>query len=165
MKKTAIFFGSTTGTTEDVANRLAKMISADVYNVKDNPADKFPEYDVLILGTSTWGIGELQDDWYDFLPNLEKADLSNKKVAIFGVGDSMGYPDSFVDAMRILYDIVVEKGCEIVGMTKTDGYDFDFSTSVLNDRFVGLAIDEDNENSMTEERLTNWVEQLKAELK
>lgn len=165
MKKTAIFFGSTTGTTEDVANRLAKMISADVYNVKDNPVNKFPEYDVLILGTSTWGIGELQDDWCDFLPNLEKADLSNKKVAIFGVGDSMGYPDSFVDAMRILYDIVVEKGCEIVGMTKTDGYDFDFSTSVLNDRFVGLTIDEDNESSMTEERLTNWVEQLKAELK
>lgn len=163
MKKIAIFFGSTTGTTEYIANRLAELLSADIYNVADNPADKISEYNNLIFGTSTWGIGDLQDDWQDFLPNIKNADLSGKCIALFGTGDSLSYPDSFTDGMGILYEEIVDKGCKIIGSAEPADYTFDTSRAVQNDKFVGLALDEDNESSKTEERLLKWIEQIKNE--
>ena len=67
---TGIFFGSTMGTTEAVAADIAKQLGvadADVHNVADTPAGEVQKYDLLVLGSSTWGAGELQDDWYGFL--------------------------------------------------------------------------------------------------
>ena len=85
-----IFFGSTTGTTEELAGKIAERLNvaaSDVHNVGETQADAVAPYDVLLLGTSTWGDGELQDDWYDFLDALKKQDLSGKKVGLFGCGD------------------------------------------------------------------------------
>ena len=62
-----IFFGSTTGTTEAAAGDIARRLgvaAADLHNVADTPADEVDRYDLLLLGSSTWGCGELQDDWY-----------------------------------------------------------------------------------------------------
>lgn len=90
MKKFGIFFGSSTGTTEEVAHKIAgllKIDSADVHNVATTAPDAVADYEVLLLGSSTWGSGELQDDWYDFLTGLEALDLKGKKIAIFGLGD------------------------------------------------------------------------------
>mgnify|MGYP000379341182 CR=1 FL=1 len=87
---TGIFFGSTMGTTEAVAADIAKQLGvadADVHNVADKPAGEVQKYDLLVLGSSTWGAGELQDDWYGFLAQLKAQDLSGKKVALFGCGD------------------------------------------------------------------------------
>ena len=92
---TGIFFGSTMGTTEAVAADIAKQLGvadADVHNVADTPAGEVQKYDLLVLGSSTWGAGELQDDWYGFLDQLKAQDLSGKKVALFGCGDSGSYP-------------------------------------------------------------------------
>ena len=71
---TGIFFGSTMGTTEAVAADIAKQLGvadADVHNVADTPAGEVQKYDLLVLGSSTWGAGELQDDWYGFLDQLK----------------------------------------------------------------------------------------------
>ena len=68
MKKTGIFYGSTTGTTESVARLIAEKLGvspADVHDVSKLDAALAESYEALILGTSTWGDGELQDDWYD----------------------------------------------------------------------------------------------------
>ena len=68
MKKTGVFYGSSTGTCEELANQIAEKLgvsSTDVHSVDKMTADKIKEYEVLVLGTSTWGDGELQDDWYD----------------------------------------------------------------------------------------------------
>ena len=84
MKKTGVFYGSSTGTCEDIAGRIAVRLgvdSADVHNVADLTADMIAGYDVLVLGSSTWGCGELQDDWYDALELLRKTGLQGKSVA------------------------------------------------------------------------------------
>ncbi len=164
MKKTAIFYGSSMGTTEEIANKIGELLGADVFNVADNPIDEIDNYDNLILGTSTSGVGELQEDWEDFLSDFEQIDLTGKTVALFGLGDGSSFPDSFCEGMFQLYETVSEKECKIVGFTDAEGYEFDESMAVVDDKFVGLALDEDNQPSLTDERIEKWIEQIKKDL-
>ena len=90
MKKTIVVFGSTTGMTEEVAGKIADKLGTQAINVTDFTADTIAENENLVLGSSTWGAGDLQDDWYDGVSLLQGSDLSGKTVAIFGVGDSEG---------------------------------------------------------------------------
>ena len=166
MKKTAIFYGSSSGTTEDIAGRLAGKLgidSSDVYNVGEASVNDTAAYEVLLLGSSTWGVGDLQDDWEGFLPKLKKADLSGKAVAIFGVGDSSSYSDSFCDAIGLIYKELQGTGCTFCGSVSSDGYSYDDSIALIDGKFVGLPIDEDNESNETDGRLDRWIEQLKGE--
>ncbi len=105
-------------------------------------------------------VGDLQDDWEILLPKVEKLDFSGKKVAIFGLGDSASFSTSFAGGMYVIYKALKNK-VEIVGSVSTDGYTFDDSEAIVNDRFVGLALDEDNEYNETEARIAKWVEELK----
>ena len=91
MKKTIVVYGSSTGTCESIANTIAEKLGVEAINVSDFSAEVVAENDNLILGSSTWGAGELQDDWYDGINVLKGADLSGKTVAIFGCGDSESY--------------------------------------------------------------------------
>ena len=105
MKKIGIFYGSTTGTTEAVAEQIASHLgggSSEVYNVGNTDAKVAEEYELLILGSSTWGSGELQDDWYDFLEQLAGKNLSGKKIALFGCGDAMSFGNTFCYAVGII---------------------------------------------------------------
>ncbi len=162
MSNTAIFYGSSTGNTESVAQQIAELLGAEAFDVADSPADKLAEFDNLIFGTSTWGIGDLQDDWESFIDEVESADLNGKTVALFGLGDSGSYADSFVEGMAKIYEVVKEKGCKIVGAVDTDGYEHESSEAVVDGKFVGLAIDEENQGDLTEERVANWVESIKG---
>lgn len=157
--RTGIFFGSTTGVTEDVCKKVAKLLDADIFEASE--IDKVDNYDFLIFATSTWGMGDLQDSWLDAIDSLKNKNLSNKKVALIGVGDQMGFSDTFVNGMGTIYDVVSELGCNIVGRTSTDGYDHSDSTAVRDGEFVGLAIDENNQSDLTDERIAKWVESVK----
>ena len=163
MNKIAILYGSTTGNTEAVAKKISSLLNADLFNVADGPAEIHEKYDILILGASTWGFGDLQDDWEEFLPTLESANLQGKIIAIFGLGDADNYPDSFVDGIGTIYNAIEGKGCKIVGFTPVSEFSFEKSTAVIGDQFVGLPLDEDNESSLSEGRIRNWIEQLKKE--
>lgn len=168
MKKTGIFYGSSTGTCEDLANQIADKMgvaASDVYSADKLSADLVKEYDLLILGTSTWGDGELQDDWYDGIKVLKSADLSFKSIALFGCGDSESYCDTFCDGMGILYEDLKDSGCSFIGnKVGTDGYSFSSSIAVVNSAFVGLALDEVNESDKTAERIDNWTAELKKHI-
>ena len=107
-------------------------------------------YDALILGTSTWGDGELQDDWYDGIKVLKNANLSGKTIALFGCGDSESYSDTFCDGMGILFEDLKDSYASSVAAT--DG------------KFVGLALDDVNESDRTDARVSAWTEMLKADL-
>jgi len=118
-------------------------------------------YSNLILGTSTWGDGELQDDWDNFMPELKKADLKGKTVALFGLGNASFYPDTFVNALGKLSVAIKEKGCSVVGQVAKDGYTFEASLALGDDdRFVGLPLDVENEDALTDSRLKVWVESI-----
>ncbi|MCR6632355.1 MAG: flavodoxin FldA [Magnetospirillum sp.] len=155
-----VIYGSDGGGTKAVASRIAAKLKGQAVDIrKAKPAD-FENCDLLVLGSPTYGLGELQCDWEDHIGKLDEVNLEGKAVALFGTGDQMTYPDSFVDAIGILYDRVVEKGARVVGFTDTEGYDFTGSVAVRDGRFVGLALDEDNQSSQTERRITAWTNQL-----
>lgn len=163
MDKTAIIFGSTTGMTEDIANRIASLLNItkdNMYEVANITPEIISQYDIMLLGSSTWGSGELQDDWYDGVEVLKKSDLNGKKISFFGTGDSDSYPDTFCDAMGIIYKEIESSGAIFIGQVDTSEYTFDDSVSIVNGKFVGLALDETNESNKTDERISRWIKSL-----
>lgn len=164
MNKTIVIYGSSTGTCEAIAEKIASKLGVDVLNVQDLTADIIAENQNLILGTSTWGAGELQDDWYDGLNLLKSADLGGKVVALFGCGDAESYSDTFVGGMGELYDGIKASGARFVGEVATDGYTFDDSSAVVDGHFVGLALDDVNEDDKTDDRIDSWIAQISPNL-
>lgn len=164
MKKIGIYFGSSTGNTEDIAKTIGQKLNTEAVHDVAKTTPDFSGYDVLILGTSTWGIGDLQDDWEDFAAKIQKADISGKKIALFGCGDSSSYSDSFCDGMGKIYNALQNKGCTFIGKIPTNGYFFQSSEAVVDGVFVGLALDVDNESNQTEARINSWIEQLLSEI-
>lgn len=161
MSKIAIVYGTSTGVTESVSEKIKKALgNADVFDVAKISSDNLNDYDFLLLGASTTGYGDLQDDWDAFLPELESFDFTGKKVALFGLGDSASYPDTFVNGMGTIYEAIKDKA-EIVGSVDTDGYTYDDSTAIVDGKFVGLPLDDDNEFDQTDERLAKWLDSLK----
>lgn len=163
MSNTAVFFGSSTGNTEAAAKQIAEKLDAEIFDVSENPGAEIANFENLVFGTSTWGIGDLQDDWDGFISDVENADLNGKTVAIFGCGDAESYADSFVDGIGKIYKAVKEKDCKVVGFVDTDGYDYDFSEAEVDGKFCGLPIDEDNQDDLSDERINAWIETIKAE--
>lgn len=163
MAKVGIFYGSTTGVTEDIANRIAEKIDgAEVFNIDGN-VEELENYDVLLLGTSTWGFGDLQDDWQAVLDDLANLNLAGKKVAYFGSGDQGTFSDTFMDGMAIINEEISKTGATVIGNTSIEGYEFNESRAVEGDKFLGLALDEVNQSDLTDERIDAWVEQIKKE--
>ncbi|MFA8450852.1 MAG: flavodoxin [Bacteroidales bacterium] len=167
MASIGIFFGSTTGNTEAVANKIEDALDnyeTEVINVADASAEDLQRFDYIILGASTWGIGELQDDMDEFLPKLETS-MYGKKAAIFGLGDAEEYPDSFADSIGCLYDVINDKA-EVVGKFPTTGYNYSSSAAEIDEgTFAGLPLDEDNESKHTDKRIKKWVALLNEEFK
>lgn len=161
MSKIAIVYGSSTGATQEVANKIQAHFDGSVLlDAADVSADELTQYDFLIFGASTTGVGDLQDDWDVLLPKVEKLDLKGKKVALFGLGDSASFSTSFASSMAVIHKALKDK-VEFVGAVSTDGYTYDDSDAVIGDEFVGLALDEDNEYDETDGRIAAWVEKLK----
>lgn len=164
MSKTIVVYGSSTGTCEAIAEKIASRLSAEALNVQELTADTVAANDNLILGTSTWGAGELQDDWYDGIKVLQSADLSGKTIALFGCGDCESYGDTFVGGIGELYAAMKDSGAKIVGAVSTDGYTFDDSAAVVDGQFVGLALDDVNEDDKTDGRIDAWIAQISPNL-
>ncbi len=164
MEKIAIFYGSSTGNTEKVAEKIKQAFGGEAIslNVDDAHSKDLEKFPYLIFGTSTWEIGDMQDDWQEFIAVVDKTDLSKKKVALFGLGDQELYPDSFADGVGRIYDHIAGK-TTIVGRWPLTGYDFEESDAVRDGDFVGLIIDEENQKNLTSERISQWVALLKNE--
>lgn len=167
MEKIGIFYGSTEGNTERVVTQIQQSLGGDsvaiLHNVNSATADDMQEYTNLILACPTWEIGQLQEDWDSFIDELEDAEVTGKKITYIGLGDADGYPDTFLDALGIIHDRIKDKGAAFVGAWPTEGYNFEASKGVVNGKFLGLAIDEDNQKDLTADRVAKWVAQVKSE--
>jgi flavodoxin I len=164
-KKIGIFYGSSTGQTEMVAEKLQQLFgeeNADLINVDIASETDLAKYPFLIFGTPTWGIGEMQDDWEDFAEIVDSFDLDGKKTALFGLGDQDTYPDHFADGLGMLYKRIKDK-TTVVGHWPKAGYHFNASEALVENHFVGLIIDQENQAGKTNERLEKWVEMLRKE--
>lgn len=165
MGSIGLFYGSSGGVTEGIAQKIAASLNSkgfvvDVIDIGKASKDEVEKYEKVILGTSTWGMGDLQDDWEEFLPELEDVDFSGKTVAFFGTGDQDTYPDTFLDGMGILYEKVIDTHVNIVGGWSIEGYSYSDSKAVVDGEFVGLALDDDNQSNLTKKRIEQWAEML-----
>ena len=162
---TAIFFASSTGNTEQIASKIASYLdNIEVFDLAGTKVEKINNYDKIILGGSTWGDGELNDDWEDAWADFCKLDLSNKTIALFGLGDQESYSDEFCSALGEIYKQVVSLGATVVGFTSTNGYHHDSSKAQIDNKFVGLVIDEDNQSELTDKRIEDWVQNIKEDI-
>lgn len=164
-----LFYGSTTCYTEMVAEKIQVALGKDIvflYNIKDESLEKCNDYDVLILGISTWDYGELQEDWESLWEEVLDLDLSGKVVALYGMGDQVGYPEWYQDALGMLYEQLQPTGAHIIGFWPNEGYEFTASKALTEDKkqFVGLAIDDENQYQLTEMRIEQWTKQVVQEL-
>ena len=168
MAITGIFFGSDTGNTENIAKMIQAQLGkdvADVHDIAKSSKEDLEGYDILLLGIPTWYYGEAQCDWDDFFPTLEDIDFNGKLVALFGCGDQEDYAEYFLDAMGTLRDVVEARGATIIGHWPTEGYQFEASKALVDDKhFVGLGIDEDRQPELTAGRVTAWCKQLVDEM-
>ena len=166
MKTIGIFYGSTTGTTEEVAGRIAEALGAgseNVFDVSQTAPSKVGEYDVLLFGSSTWGDGELQDDMHDFLDGVAALDLKGKQVAVFGCGDET-MSDTFCNAVGLMYGVLRKTGAEMIGAFNADGYDFSHSDSEVDGRIVGLVIDNVNHEDLTSGKISEWTDEIRRQI-
>ena len=162
---TAIFYASSTGNSDEVANKISSALGEiEVFNLANTKVDKINEYDKVILGGSTWGDGELNDDWEDAWVDFCKLDLSNKTVALFGLGDQESYSDEFCSALGIIYEQLLSSKANVIGFTSTEGYYHDASKAQIDSNFVGLILDEDNQSELTDKRIEDWVQNIKEDI-
>ena len=100
MTKTGIFFGTDTGNTRRIAKVIATLLGAGVaakpVNIRTAGVEDLLQYDMLILGTPTYGEGELPglatgnptESWAEFLPKLAGHDFSGKNRRHLRLGQS-----------------------------------------------------------------------------
>jgi flavodoxin I len=163
MSQIGLFYGSTTGNTEFVATLIAEefakrgLDSIELFDIGRVELSQLMDYDNLIIGCPTWNIGQLQDDWDIAESKLSQLDFTGKKVALFGLGDQYGYPENFCDAIGMLGQKFSDQGAELVGFTLVEDYDISYSLGIEEGVFLGLALDEDNQNDLTPSRIQDWV--------
>ncbi len=166
--KIGLFYGSSTCYTEMAAEKIRSIIGediVDIFNVKDTALSRMNDYDLLILGISTWDFGEIQEDWSAIWQKIAGVSLKDKSVALFGLGDQEGYGEWYLDAMGMLHDEIVKCGPTIIGYWPNVGYEFEASKALTDDKefFVGLALDEDSQYELSDERIATWCEQILLE--
>mmetsp|Transcript_16658 Transcript_16658/g.23149 ORF Transcript_16658/g.23149 Transcript_16658/m.23149 type:complete len:319 (-) Transcript_16658:118-1074(-) len=169
-----VFFGTSTGSTEDAAYLLVDELGADAVGpididaIQGSVAKEFAKYDALIVGTPTWNTGadiERSGVGWDeiYYGEMQDLDLAGKKVGVFGLGDSVSYAENYADASGELHDVFEALGCQMMGYTSQDGYEHEASKAIRGDKFCGLLLDAVNQEDLTPERVSNWVAQLKDE--
>ena len=162
---TALFYATSTGNSEEIATKIAGELNGiEVFDLSNISVEKMNDFDKLIIGGSTWGDGELNDDWDEVWSDFESLDLSDKTIALFGLGDQESYSDEFCSAMGIMYEHINTTGARVVGFTSTDGYFHDESKAQIGNEFVGLVIDEDNQSDLTDVRIQSWAEKIKSDI-
>jgi len=164
-KPIGLFYGSSTCYTEMAGEKIRDCIGetmVDTFNIAETPIIECQFYNFLIMGIPTWDYGELQEDWEDIWSELDELELEGKKIALFGLGDQVGYPEWFLDAMGYLHDKLAQQGATMVGYWKNQGYEFEGSKALTKDsvNFVGLALDEENEFDKTQPRIEKWCRQV-----
>ncbi len=170
MIKIGLFYGTDTGNTETISKEIKKKLetmlgpdTVDMYEIYKKKKEDMAKYDLLIIGMPTWYDGELQGDWEEFIPEMEQVDFTGKKVAFFGLGDQYGYAAYFCDALGVFAEIVEKGHGTLCGFTSVKGYEHDVSKAQRGDQFVGLCLDTDNQDELTNGRLNAWLPQVLQE--
>ncbi len=160
-----LFFGSDTGITEEITHDIVDAFETiEVKEISEASSNDFDQFDLIILGLSTWYDGDLQSDWESFYDEFKSIDFTGKKVAIYGLGDQIGYAEYFIDGVGMLAEVVLKNGGEVIGKWPVKEYRHTESKAIIpsdKDYFYGLALDNDNEPHLNEERISKWINTIK----
>ena len=167
--KIGLFFGSTTCYTEMAGEKIREKIdmligypSVTLHNIAFNQIDSMSKYEFMIFGIPTWDYGELQEDWEKHWEAIDSVYLQGKVIALYGLGDQVGYPDWFQDAMGYLWHKVRKHGAQTIGAWPNKNYYFNDSKALNEEKtfFVGLALDDENQSHISDARITRWCKQI-----
>ncbi len=164
MEKIGLFYGSDSGNTQRIAEKIAQTLQeknakeVENFDVAKASKEDLKAFKNLILATPTYGSGDIQGDWEDFLGTLSPADFEGKVIALVGLGDQDTYSDTFCDGIAEIYNQA--KSAKVIGKTSTEGYEYEESKAVINGEFVGLILDEDNQEDLTDTRIEKWCEAI-----
>ena len=125
MNATIVIYGSSTGTCEAIAEKIASKLGCEALN---------------------------------------GADLSGKTIALFGCGDCSTYSDTFVGGIGELYNGIKDSSAKFIGSVETDDYTFDDSEAVIDGKFIGLPLDDINEDDKTDTRIEAWIAAISPSL-
>ncbi|MEG0069559.1 flavodoxin [Cetobacterium sp.] len=161
MKQIGIFYSSSRGKSEFTAQMIKDLLKekCELFKITDN-VDKINNFDKLIFIIPTYGAGIPQEDWIKNLEKISQINFSNKTIGFIGRGNQGFFAATFIDGIRPIYDIVIEKGAKVVGFTNTEGYSFVKSKAIIDNKFIGLALDELFMYQEIKEKLENWLEQI-----
>ena len=148
---------------EKVKKAFGKDFDIEMVNVEEIDEESFLSHKNMVLGVPTWFDGELPSYWDEFMPAIEQLKLKGKKVALFGLGDQVGYPENFVDGIGLLAIALEDRGAKVIGLTSPEGYTYERSVAFRDGKLLGLALDIENQAGLSDERIKAWVEQLKKE--
>lgn len=166
MSKIGIFYGSSTHSTARAAQMIAKALGVadeDVHDVARVAPTTVADYDLMVMGTSTWEGGSMQPDWYDFAAGVAAMDLEGKRIAFFGTGDE-SMADTFCDGVGELAHSLRDTQATPIGRFDTQGLHFHHSKAVGDDGLaVGLLLDDVNHPELTAERIGRWCTSLLLE--
>ncbi len=173
MSRIGLFYSPAKGNTEKIARKIADKIGNDKIELilvdEETSLAELNKFDKLIFGISTvgresWDAEYTKVGWDFYMPKLEKANLKGKTVALFGLGNHILYAQYFVDAMGFLGKVVMEQDGKLVGFVDKNNYEFKHSEAIIDNKFIGLPIDEDTQEELTESRLNDWLSDIKKSI-
>lgn len=159
MKKVGIFYATKGGTTKTFAEQIGAKIGADVINIKDVEITALTEYKTLILMSSSYFFGALAEDWGSKVKLLSTIDLSDKNIAIVGVGGQERHPDSFCSGVADFYDKLAFSGARFIGEVCSKEYNYTFSRLQHGMALRGLCLDKADGDKNTA-RIDAWVKSI-----
>ena len=123
MEKVLLIYWPKSGNVEKVGQKFISHFKKDQLNIVsiDNiNEDTLKTYDYWIIGGSTVGshVWEDADDtnkWWSFFKSLDNIDLSGKKIAFYGLGDQVLYPNHFVDGLVTFKEEFEKRNARIYG--------------------------------------------------
>jgi flavodoxin I len=167
MNKTGIVYSfnstKTAKATEKIIDAFGPDFNIVQVNAEELTEELFLSFTNLILGVPTWFDGELPNYWDEFVPALEDLNLKGKIFAIYGLGNQVEYPENFGDAIGIMAELVQGRGAKLIGFTSAEGYKYEASRALFEDKFMGLLLDQENQPRLSKERIEKWVTDLKSQ--
>jgi len=175
--KVNLIYGTETGFTKRVGEQILRTLAVSNYwcsmkSLSQVEEKDWTDCDLTIIGAPTWceprldEYGQYSDDWNDYYETFRDIDFTGQRVALYGLGDQIGYGHNFVDALGMMAEVVLKNGGTLYGKVSQDGYEYPESKGIDEDGlFYGLPIDEDNESNLTVQRVNDWISQLKEEIK
>ncbi|WP_077620562.1 flavodoxin [Bacillus sinesaloumensis] len=118
MNNAILVYASMSGNTELMATYIAegikeKGVQLDVKECFEVTPGDLVKYDGIIIGSYTWGDGELPDELIDFYDEMDQLEFHHKKSAVFGSGSTLY--SNFGGAVDLLMEKLKERGAEIIG--------------------------------------------------